>query len=224
MARFWPIKKLFCLLPFLFAALPDAYGCIRVDPRYSPMECAHDADVVFVGTVIGIDTSEHNRAVSFKVGNQIKGELPEKIVVWTNPRATSCGYLFREPTEYLVYAENKGELRVPSCGRTKPSAGAGLEIQELLKADGYFGGPPEKVLLHISKDSNNEAIINYVGLEHTIEEFKAELEFLAKRQKMYYFQTVYFGPEPEIQAEIERIIHESGFEVLPVTSNKDSKL
>ncbi len=83
-----------------------------------------DADAVFAGLVVRIDTVEVQgsggnpmrtgwfRRATLVVRHEWKGSVPDTLVVWTPAHGASCGYPFRADTETLVFATRRDESSV----------------------------------------------------------------------------------------------------------------
>ena len=104
------------------------------------------ADVVFAGTVVGIEerkmkSGEAVIAIEFSVSQIWKGIVDDKITVFTGLDEAQCGYTFSVGQDYLVYGDTENyvsyELGFPVatiCDRTKPLKGAENEVEELSRA------------------------------------------------------------------------------------------
>ena len=103
---------------FLFG--PDVYGC-QCREREPPCAQYGSADVVFVGSVIRVTSSEQDfkQKIDFSIERAVKG-LSGSTAELVNYR-TSCDYTFAEGKTYLVYAyrnSKRNELYTHYCTRT----------------------------------------------------------------------------------------------------------
>ena len=142
-----------CIVVFGLLPVP-AYACTCLTPP-SPSQGAEAVDVVFVGTVAGVEHIEadgwlygswksmlgfehlyefETLRVTMDVGTAIKGTDKAQLILETYATTELCGVLFREGEEYLVYAFNGvGEtVTTDMCTRTATSKKAAADIKALV--------------------------------------------------------------------------------------------
>jgi len=116
--------------------LVDACSCL---PPSSPKVSLEEANAVFAGKVIDIDTPNGISIggadpvrVIFEVSEIWKGSDFKTVTITTARDSTSCGYPFRKGEEYIVYAYSEGgELSTNLCSRTNLLANAKEDLEEL---------------------------------------------------------------------------------------------
>ena len=125
-----------CVVAALWPSPADACTCAQSG---SACEEFSRVDAVFVGRVVGIQTSTDSpkfgtRRVQIAVVEALRGVNPGTVTVRTYPaNGGSCGYPFAEGETYLVYAfqPEPGVLVVTMCGRTRVAAEVPEEITYL---------------------------------------------------------------------------------------------
>ncbi|MCS6833038.1 MAG: hypothetical protein NZ521_05660 [Flammeovirgaceae bacterium] len=93
-------------------------NCLR---QSLTVEEAHkEADAVFYGKVVSINTSKGYDAVEFQVERHWKGKLYPQRRIYLKAEYTSCDHIFFEGNSYLVYAKSEGAdtYRADKCSRT----------------------------------------------------------------------------------------------------------
>lgn len=125
-----------CVFAALWPSPTDACTCARSG---SACEEFSRVDAVFVGRVVGIQTSTEapkfgTRRVQIAVVEALRGVNPGTVTVRTYPaNGGSCGYPFAEGETYLVYAfqPEPGVLVATMCGRTRVASEVSAEISYL---------------------------------------------------------------------------------------------
>jgi hypothetical protein len=125
-----------CAVAALGPSPADACTCAQSG---SACEEFSRVDAVFVGRVVGIQTSNESpkfgtRRVQIAVVEAFRGVNPGTVTVRTYPaNGGSCGYPFAEGETYLVYAfqPEPGVLVATMCGRTRVASEVGAEISYL---------------------------------------------------------------------------------------------
>jgi len=125
-----------CVIAALWPSPADACTCAQSG---SACEEFSRVDAVFVGRVVGIQTSTDSpkfgtRRVQIAVVEALRGVNPGTVTVRTYPaNGGSCGYPFVEGETYLVYAfePEPGILVATMCGRTRVAAEVTDEISYL---------------------------------------------------------------------------------------------
>lgn len=120
---------------FLFlTVIHTANACSCIEPL-PPSESLEEAETVFSGVVLSKRVRHDTIKVTFKVSCAWKGELKEKITVYTAIQSATCGFSFQRGREYLVYAHKNQffstKLTTNLCTRTKELSGADEDILEL---------------------------------------------------------------------------------------------
>ena len=110
----------------------EACSCVSSGPVCQE---AGAADAVFLGTVIGIDSSNaFSRRVSIRVNEGFLGFSESEIVLHTGARSGDCGYIFEVGKTYLVYALRMDDARAYAtsiCSRTAPANAAAEDLKYL---------------------------------------------------------------------------------------------
>ena len=136
----------FAALALSLAAETAAFACWCTVPAEKPtpeqaraalVKDFNEAFAVFTGEVIGGNTFE----VKFKVDKIWKGRFGDEIVMRTGAvdegggrySVSSCDYMFKRGEKYLVFAygDTAAEMQARQCTRTKESARAAQEIEDL---------------------------------------------------------------------------------------------
>src|SRR5688572_9144286 len=110
----------------LFPKSADACKCA---PKGPPCEAIGQADAVFVGRVLSIDSrpDTYEHLVRLSVTEGFRGFQLSQVTVTTGLDQASCGYRFQVGESYVVYARRspQGQLSTSTCSRTAPIAKAG---------------------------------------------------------------------------------------------------
>lgn len=134
---------------------------LRLDVDSEPIETANQADLVFVGVVVGVRqqsqwltwaksrikasldhasvsfASKRRLMVEFEIIEPLKGVTETRHIVFLPPQGATCGVSPRPGERYLVYAfENDGALFANSCLRTVP---IGQETAEVMALRRFLG-------------------------------------------------------------------------------------
>ena len=143
------------VLTGLWPALGQACTCLTPP---SPSRGAEAVDVVFVGTVTGVEMVEadgwlygawksmmgaelmyefETLRVSMDVDTVVKGAEQSQLVLETAATTEQCGVLFQPDKEYLVYAFNgpAGTVTTDMCTRTATSKKATADIRALVSGE-----------------------------------------------------------------------------------------
>lgn len=104
------IKYYVILLTSFLPAIADACSCRGYDIE----KASQDYGYIFSGTVEKASNKwvweKGNwyplslNKVKLKTKRVYKGEIPEKIQIFTHPQISACGYPFEEGVEYIVFA------------------------------------------------------------------------------------------------------------------------
>jgi hypothetical protein len=117
---------------FLATSYALACSCMAPPP---PAQAMEKAAAVFSGKVTAIKAEGHGKSVMIKVDQSWKGVETETVTVHTSSDSASCGFAFKEGTDYLVYAfakdENDKGLSTNLCTRTKSLASAKEDLDAL---------------------------------------------------------------------------------------------
>lgn len=120
------------LLWFALARAVAPPACAACDCSKLPVEEAvADADAVFVGRVLGVNQLDDEEGSTrtpamLLVEEQMKGDLPRAVLVFTAVTGSICGYQFEVGERYLVYARSGPVSDAPAllgtniCMRTSP--------------------------------------------------------------------------------------------------------
>ena len=164
------MKKIFLLLLLIGSLLVvnttvvNACSCIQPAP---PQESLEQSTSVFAGKVIDIDvpsgivvSSADPVKVTFEVSKIWKGTNYKTLVVTTSRYEESCGYLFKQGEEYIVYTYGEGDkLNTGICSRTKLLANAQEDLREL----GEDNLPTNSGSNYVPQTSNLIQILLIVG-------------------------------------------------------------
>jgi hypothetical protein len=119
-------------------AARNAKACSCAAPDNSAQAILADrdqADAVFQGKVHSIAGSgTEDRTASFEVSGIWKGDSVRNVDITTAGSDSTCGYVFLEGSEYLVFAylsTSDGKLHARSCTRTVPLSSATEELAAL---------------------------------------------------------------------------------------------
>ncbi|HEV3468120.1 MAG TPA: carboxypeptidase regulatory-like domain-containing protein [Pyrinomonadaceae bacterium] len=137
-------RKLFLALLTAAAGLLSAgraSGCSCAVPG-PPCQEYGRASAVFVGTVVGLQTSKRGggryefapRVFRFSVEQAFSGVEGAEVEVATGRGGADCGYNFRKGEKYLVYAyrgAEGGRLSTGICSRTRPYPAAAEDLEFL---------------------------------------------------------------------------------------------
>jgi hypothetical protein len=126
MKRAYSILILACLSP----AHSNACECA---PLNSPKVEYQQSDVVFVGTVTGMQVDNmygDHYIVTFEVVERWKGASGSETTVWTGIDGAICGFYFELDSTYLVYGNTYDSARVftTMCDRTRNINAAGEDL------------------------------------------------------------------------------------------------
>lgn len=125
-----------------FPSIVSACSCAELP---SVKEEVERSDAVFSGMVLDIREKRNaSKSVLFEVRNIWKGADESQIIITTGQGGGDCGFIFKEGTEYLVYASEStlfGEKSLASsiCDRTNKMT----SLQEDITILGD-GQPPTK--------------------------------------------------------------------------------
>jgi hypothetical protein len=101
----------------------------------SPCSATWQADAVFVGRVVSIESSPigAGRLLQFAVVETFRGVRLSQVTLVTGYGQADCGYPFRMGESYVVYAHRspEGQLSASSCTRTRPLAEASEDLSYL---------------------------------------------------------------------------------------------
>lgn len=139
------IMMFFCITLLFMASLtvrPSmTYACSCVATPVEPLESLEMSSAVFVGKVVAIKepkgkiiSSADYTKVTFEVDSSWKGVKSDKISLFTEMSSASCGYMFTEGENYLVYAGkmmDSGKLGVSMCSGTNLLSLAEEDLKEL---------------------------------------------------------------------------------------------
>ncbi len=104
------------LFGWLGSATP-AFACSCA--MATPSEQFENATAVFVGTVKDISADGYDNIVDFDVSESQKGSNTKTASVTTSQQGASCGFVFEEGKEYIVYAyDDNGGLGTGMCSGT----------------------------------------------------------------------------------------------------------
>lgn len=134
--RSWLIAVVAILLA---PQLANACSCAlqEGDERAAIRESLHEADVVFVGRIEGVEVLREDQSgietqrTRFYVIQSWKGDTANRLYVETTLTCCLCGFPFPEHGEYLVYAYRSSDgsvLGTSVCTRTKLASEAAEEI------------------------------------------------------------------------------------------------
>lgn len=136
-----------CIFGIFFLPVRYAYACSCIPP-VPPHQAVEEAQAVFVGTVLGIETVKDpytSLQVVLDVDHVVKGAKSKAITVRTATNSAACGFHFVKGERYNVYAyEAEGKLHTSLCSRTAHVEQAeedlvALDLPELID-DGTGGG------------------------------------------------------------------------------------
>lgn len=127
MKRIWAVTIVGALL-VLFLPVKYALACSCVPPP-GDREALVSTDVVFSGTVTGIDDPEGDKKMissgrpvtyTFAVDAVAKGVVAANEQVGSAADSASCGFGFRDGRRYVVFADEdkKGDLTTSLCSNT----------------------------------------------------------------------------------------------------------
>lgn len=128
-------------------ASAERCSCLPLPP---PGEALAQADAVFAGTVVSVETRGGDggmgtHEVRLVPTRRWKGAAGDTVVVRTPDNSAACGVAFSPGEAYLVYASGGEDgLRVSLCSRTRPLAGADDEVAAL--------GEPGRTRIPVRKD------------------------------------------------------------------------
>lgn len=93
-------------LALAYSTHNEAYACSCVDPRSLNGLVEHD--YAFVGQVQVKNTGTHlyQNLFTFLIDQNVSGDLPPKIDLWSDKSSAACGYRYEENQRYLVIAYN----------------------------------------------------------------------------------------------------------------------
>lgn len=124
-------------LALLWLALVPAVAppaCAACDcAQLAVEEAVADADAVFVGRVLGVNQLDDEEGSTrtpamLHVEEEMKGELPRAVLVFTAVTGSICGFYFEVGERYLIYAKSGPVSDAPAllgtniCMRTRPLA------------------------------------------------------------------------------------------------------
>ncbi|GAA4823239.1 hypothetical protein GCM10023331_04610 [Algivirga pacifica] len=107
----------------------DYLPCDCSKESYAVMDAFKDADAVFVGKVISVETADDASfdQVGFEVQSYWKGELYPGRKIYLFAAYSSCDFVFFEGDEYFVYAKKHEVFSnlyyADKCGRTRKMGG-----------------------------------------------------------------------------------------------------
>ncbi len=138
-AGYWRILALTAVLTA--AADRDAIGC-SCGWIGSACEAASEADVVFAGTVLSVETLEADATgrqpyqsilVKFQIEQGFINAAPGPIEIGTGMGGGDCGYAFKAGSRYVVYATKRFSARLYTgiCSRTRSLAEAQDDLRYL---------------------------------------------------------------------------------------------
>lgn len=130
------MKKLIfvCALGIFSAAEALACSCMPPGP---PKEELKEADAVFVGKVVRLETEGDEFTgqlkATIRASKVWKGPVRRYVVVRTARQGSMCGYGFQTSQKYVVYTykSEDGRLTTNICSRTKPLAQAAEDLEDL---------------------------------------------------------------------------------------------
>ncbi|MDP5274836.1 hypothetical protein Q5Y73_12020 [Chengkuizengella sp. 2205SS18-9] len=111
------ISTIFVLISFMIPFQVLACSCIGITSE----EAFENADAVFLGKVLEVSVENNNYRVEMEVSASWKGvEEKDQTLFTSTGVGASCGILFEESKEYIVYAfqGEDGELTTNICSRT----------------------------------------------------------------------------------------------------------
>jgi hypothetical protein len=111
----------------------SADACSCASPGL-PCHAAWQADAVFVGHVVSIESSSMGgRLVQLAVVEAFRGFQLWQVTLVTGYGEGDCGYPFRMGESYVVYAQRSptGQLSTSICSRTRPVANANDDLTYL---------------------------------------------------------------------------------------------
>jgi MYXO-CTERM domain-containing protein len=128
------------LTPIALLVPSEAEACSCI-PTKDAVTSARDADAVFEGKLVAIDTPKpagpHDlpmKVFTFEVKRTFKGQLDGQVRVQTTDNSAACGRDFGKVGDgWLIYAriDDQGQLNDGLCSRTMPIADAAADIAEL---------------------------------------------------------------------------------------------
>jgi hypothetical protein len=138
------------LLSFMVVNTESAHACSCVIPGAPDVELARST-AVFSGRVVARDepgglivSSADPVEVTFEVYAVWKGPAYSTITITTARSGASCGYVFEEGEQYLVYADGSADnLTVSMCSRTQPLEWAEEDLAALGEGTTALAENPE---------------------------------------------------------------------------------
>jgi len=126
----------------------EAFACSCTGPD-PPAEAFEKSKTVFSGQVIGINSTESGKLVTFHVDRAWKGVSNNTITASTPFNSAACGYEFEQGKEYLVYSNSDVvALVVYLCSRTQPLDEAASDLAIL--GEGYQLAQEDEILTVLS--------------------------------------------------------------------------
>ncbi len=125
------------LLALMALLLPagQTLACSCESPP-APDKALKLAEAVFLGKAVDVKVENGTRIATFKIKRTWKGTKGDTVTVLTSVSGESCGYLFKEGEQYLVYCyrETKSKsLRTSICHRTTTKQDAKQDVKVIGK-------------------------------------------------------------------------------------------
>lgn len=126
----------------LWPARADACSCARAG---SPCEGVGQADSVFVGRVVSVESSGLGGTVDLAVVEPFRGGLNWQVRIDNGPG--NCAYSFTAGESYLVYTHKTpdGRMGTSMCTRTRPVADAAEDLSYLRALAAISPNTPARV-------------------------------------------------------------------------------
>ena len=129
-----PRKLLTTLAVCAIGLIPESADACKCARPGSPCAATWQADAVFVGHVVSIESSsmQGGRVVQLAVVEAFRGFQLSQVTLVTG-YGESCGYDFRMGESYVVYARRspEGQLSTSICTRTRPLANGSEDLTYL---------------------------------------------------------------------------------------------
>ena len=123
-------KYLVAALVVLFCCNGNALACDCGKRVPKPCQGLAATDIVFVGTLLHIDSSVSEQdgtthpgdtVYRFRIDEKISGATGSEIGIYARPDKEGCGYMFSEGEQYVVFPKQgtDGRLYTTVCGETR---------------------------------------------------------------------------------------------------------
>src|ERR1700688_4948053 len=210
-------KYLVAALVVLFCCNGNALACDCGKRVPKPCQGLAATDIVFVGTLLHIDSSVSEQdgtthpgdtVYRFRIDEKISGTTGSEIGISARPEKEGCGYMFSEGEQYLVFPKQgtDGRLYTTVCGETRSLEFAQALLIQFRATRENRTLPSVFGILRNAKHPFGSSFVKFPGepLANTRIQLRSEDHFLESKTDsngVYAFQDVPAG-EYQMTAEL----------------------